>query len=39
MYHHLEDMGGFDFSMPVDSSCFVTEFQSLDIEVHKVAWV
>jgi hypothetical protein len=31
MYHDLEDMGGLTFQYLVDFSCFVTDFQSLDI--------
>jgi hypothetical protein len=38
MYHHLEDMGGFDFSVSGWFSLCFTEFESLDNAVHKVAW-
>jgi hypothetical protein len=31
-------MGGLTFQSLVDFFCFVTEFQSLDSVVHKVAW-
>jgi hypothetical protein len=38
MYHHLEDMGGFDFSVSGWLSLCFIEFESLDSAVYKVAW-
>jgi len=46
MYHHLEDMGGFDFSVPVDFSCLSQNFKVwtlkcirlLGFRVYVVMW-